>query len=128
MATDVTLSALRGQGYESYVHWQFLQLSERRFQVRRLPPSGVIEDAEFTFPRVTEHFTFAKLAALPADAYGAPDSNRYTAVDAVKRPNIALQMSGTPDHGFTVAGLRAVRDGLQLAPHACAAPSVSSHS
>jgi len=102
--------------YERYVHRHFLELSERRFQVKRLLPSGVIEDAEFTFPRIVEQTTFAELAALPAEAYGVPGSKTYTAVHAVKRPNIALQMAVTNHPGYDVATLRAVREGLQLAP------------
>jgi len=115
-STNSRLAGLRGQMYERYVHRHFLELSERRFQVKRLLPSGVIEDAEFTFPRIVEQTTFAELAALPAEAYGVPGSKTYTAVHAVKRPNIALQMAVTNHPGYDVATLRAVREGLQLAP------------
>jgi len=51
---------------------------------------------------------------IKLNTYGIPRSRNYAAVDAVIRPDIALQISVSANHGFNIEGLEAVKAGLDL--------------
>jgi len=48
--------------------------------------------------------------------YGIPVASNYPAADAIIiiRPDIVLQMSVSAHHGYSVPGLKKIRDGLKL--------------
>ena len=111
--TDALFAAIRGQAYEAHVHRNFQKLSGTQ-DMKRLRLDGTVEDCTFTFPELKKQRVFNEVKEVECSEYGVPRSRIYSAVDAVIKPNVALQMSVTPHHDYKVDGLKPVKGGLKL--------------
>ncbi len=120
-------ASIRGQVFEAYVHRNFKNLFNPEVSksddgkalplfelpAKLLTASGS-EDVVLSFPQMEASAHFDTPATLPANTYGIPRSRNYASVDAVIRPDMALQMSVSEDHGYKTEGLKAVANGLGI--------------
>jgi hypothetical protein len=84
-------------------------------KVQRLRLGGAVEDCSLKLPKLTSQQLFHSPAELKTEsAYGIPKSRTFAAVDAVIRPQFALQMTVSEDHGFKLDGLKSVKAALAL--------------